>query len=97
MSEPIDRDLVQRVAKLARLSIDDNKLDAAADQMRQVIQYVDQLSSVEVPDSVEPFFGAADTANAIRADVVVPSYDRDSILSNAPQSDGQHYQVPPVF
>lgn len=97
MSESIDGELVQRVAKLARLAIDQAQLDSAAQQMQQVIGYVDQLNAVEIPETIEPFFGAAETVNAIRADLVESSYDRESILRNAPDSDGEHYCVPPVF
>jgi aspartyl-tRNA(Asn)/glutamyl-tRNA(Gln) amidotransferase subunit C len=97
MSDPIDRKTAHHVAKLARLELTDNQADAAAEHLGSILSYVDQLAQVTVADDVEPFFGATESVNAIRADEVKPSMDREIILANAPDSDGEFYQVPPVF
>jgi aspartyl-tRNA(Asn)/glutamyl-tRNA(Gln) amidotransferase subunit C len=97
MSNPIEPDQVRQVAKLARISINDEQLTGSSRQLNQILQYVEQLQQVDLPDDVQPFFGAVESVNAIREDQCVPSTDRDKILKNAPDSDGQFYQVPPVF
>lgn len=97
MTEKIDRPLAKKVARLARLSVEESSLDEVAQQMSQIIGFVDQLSLVQLPDDLTPFFGADEADSAIRDDIIVASYDREIILQNAPDSDGQHYQVPPVF
>ena len=97
MSEEIDRKTALHVGKLARLELTDEQADASAKHLASILNYVDQLTQVEVPDDVEPFFGVTESVNAVRDDVVQPSMDRETILENAPDSDGEFYQVPPVF
>jgi len=89
--------LAQNVARLARLHLPDDQAEATQADLEKVLQYVQQLESVELPDDTEPFFGAIESVNAIRTDQVWPSTDRETILKNAPDSDGQFYKVPPVF
>jgi len=97
MSDSIDRATVEQVAQLARIDLPESQLDESARQLAEILEYVGQLEKVDLPDDVEPFFGATESVNAIRADKRVPSIDRNTILSNAPDSDGEFYQVPPVF
>lgn len=97
MSEQIDRKTALHVGKLARLELTDEQADASAKHLASILNYVDQLAQVEVPDDVEPFFGVTESVNAVRDDQVQPSMDRETILENAPDSDGEFYRVPPVF
>ena len=97
MSESIDRATVEQVARLARIHLSEQQLDTSSKQLGEILNYISQLEQVELPDDIEPFFGAIESVNAIRKDEVKPSVERDSILSNAPDSDGEFYSVPPVF
>ena len=56
-----------------------------------------QIDQVEIPEGTEPFYGATESTNAVRTDDVVASFEREKILENAPDSDGEFYRVPPVF
>lgn len=97
MSDSIDRKTVEQVARLARIHLTDEQRDASAQQLAAILDYVKQLEAVELPEDIEPFFGAIESVNAIRNDEVRPSYSREDVLANAPDSDGEFYQVPPVF
>ena len=96
MSE-IDQATVEQVAKLARIDLPESEVVQSAQQLADILNYVSQLNAVELPDDVEPFFGAIESVNAIRPDKMQPSVERDTILSNAPNADGEFYQVPPVL
>ena len=89
--------LAQDVAKLARIDLPDDEAEATQANLENVLNYVQQLQSVELPEDIEPFFGAIESVNAIRPDEVKPSCSREEILANAPDSDGEFYRVPPVF
>ncbi len=89
--------LAQDVAKLARIDLPDDEAEATQANLEKVLNYVQQLESVQLPDDIEPFFGAIESVNAIRVDQTQPSFAREEILSNAPDSDGQFYKVPQVF
>lgn len=97
MSGAIDRATAEQVARLARIDLPESEVEQTAKRLAEVLQYVGQLDSIELSDDVEPFFGAIESVNAIRADEQSPSVDRETILSNAPESDGEFYHVPPVF
>ena len=97
MSDSIDRKTVEQVARLAKIHLSEHQLDGAAEQLTAILKYVGQLESVPLPADIEPFFGAIESVNAIRDDVVLPGVDRKLILENAPETDGEFYFVPPVF
>lgn len=97
MSEPIDREKVESVARLARIDLPESQIDETAKKLGDVLTYIGQLDQVELPEDVEPFFGAIESVNAIRSDQQADSVDRDLILSNAPDADGEFYRVPPVL
>ena len=89
--------LAQDVAELARLHLPDDQAEATQADLERVLEYVQQLESVELPEDTEPFFGAIESVNAIRTDEVLPSTNRETILDNAPDSDGEFYKVPKVL
>lgn len=97
MSDSIDPSTVKQVARLARIHLSDSELADASKQLADILAYVGQLDQIELAGDVDPFFGATESVNAIRPDDVETSIDRQTILKNAPDSDGEFYLVPPVF
>ena len=97
MSDSVEPEKVQQVAQLARIAISGDELAESAGQLNSILNFVQQLEAVKLPADVEPFFGAVESVNAIRADENKPSTARETILENAPDSNGEFYQVPPVF
>lgn len=97
MSDPVDLNTVEHVARLARLELTAEQAAESARHLASILKYVDQLSELQIANDVEPFFGATEMINAIRPDVVCESTARETILDNAPDSDGEFYRVPPVF
>lgn len=97
MSESISRQTALAVAKLARIHLSEADAEQTQDQLSSMLGYVSQLNAAEICADIQPFFGAVEAVNAIRDDVVQPSFPRDIILHNAPDSDGEFYRVPPVF
>ncbi len=87
----------QKIASLARIELTDDESCKVQSEFDSILAYIHQLDKVEIPEGTEPFFGATESVNAVRGDVVVSSFDRDIILENAPDSDGEFYRVPPVF
>ena len=87
----------QKIASLARIELTDEEAASVQVEFDKILQYIHQIDSVEIPDGTEPFFGATESTNAVRKDEIVPSFERETILENAPDSDGEFYRVPPVF
>ena len=54
---------IQKVAHLARLSIDDSQVDATASTINNILELVDQMQSVNT-DNVEPLAHPLDAVSA---------------------------------
>lgn len=90
------REDVLKTARLARLALTAEEVDAFTSQLAQIVQYIELLAEVDTTD-VEPMAHGAGVTNVFRADEVRPSLSRDLALSNAPNRDEECFRVPPVL
>ncbi len=86
---------VQRMASLARLSIDVPTQELFAKQFADIISYMDILAEVDT-QGVDPLYSPSVHATPLREDAACNTPKRDAVLSNAPQSDGQYFVVPRI-
>jgi len=96
MSSKISPEQVKHVAKLARLSLSDERLAKLAGQLESILEYVAKIQSVDV-SGVEPMAHAMPIANVFREDVVEPSLTVEQVLANAPDADPPFFKVPKVI
>ncbi len=89
-----DKDL-DYVARLARIHIDDEKKERLTHDMEAVIRFADKLAELDT-ENVEPIAHALPVNNVFRKDEIVPSYDREELLKNAPEKDAGCYSVPKI-
>ena len=94
--EAVTPDLVRKVAKLARLAIDEAHVERYTKQLESILGYVDQVKRADVT-GVEPMAHAAPLNNVLREDVAAPALPRDDALRNAPETDGPFFKVPKVI
>ncbi|MCA9045287.1 MAG: Asp-tRNA(Asn)/Glu-tRNA(Gln) amidotransferase subunit GatC [Planctomycetaceae bacterium] len=87
---------VQKVAKLARLQLTEDEATRYADQLGNVLKYVDMLGQVDT-SNVEPLAHPHEVTNVLRDDERKESLPRDAALSNAPKTDGKYFLVPPIL
>jgi len=92
----IQRHEVKKVGLLARLLLAEDEIATMTEQLKRIVEYVDQLGEVET-DGVEPMAHAVDIVNVFAEDVEEPSLEREAALQNAPHHDGEHYLVPAVL
>jgi aspartyl-tRNA(Asn)/glutamyl-tRNA(Gln) amidotransferase subunit C len=85
----------RRVAKLARIRIDDNEIFELCTQLDSVMSFVGQLSSVNV-DGVGPMTSVTPMKMRMREDKVTVGDIADDILRNAPAREGHFFVVPKV-
>jgi len=91
----LDPAAVRRIARLARLRVNDAEVAALQTDLNSILGWIDQLNEVDVT-GVEPLTGGTSIALRQREDVVtVPDLTED-VLSNAPDRDGPFYTVPKV-
>ena len=92
----ISADDVQKVAKLARLNLPDDKIATYTEQLESILGYVSQLEQVDttgVPETTR----AVEVTNVTRQDGVDPTPVREEILNQAPQREGDFFRVPKIL
>lgn len=92
----IDREQVRRVANLARLEITAEEEEQLTAQMSSILEYFEQLSELDT-DNVPPTTRAIDVSNVTRPDELQPYPDREAILKEAPDQDGDFFKVPKIL
>ena len=92
----LTRDDVAHVAKLARLELSDDEIDLFTGQLAKVLVHAQDVESLDVAD-VPPTMHPYPLANVLRADVALPSLDRDEVLAQAPSTESGMFRVPPVL
>jgi len=96
MSDRISRADVSHVARLARLDIEESELDRFTEQLDAILEHAAALDALDL-DGVPPMSHPLPLTNVFRVDEVVPSLDRDEVLSQAPAAEDGQFRVPPVL
>ncbi len=91
----LDRTTVGNVASLARLRVDEAALDGLADELSNIIGWVEALSEVDT-EGVEPMTSAAETSLHMRKDQVTDGDLEDKLLLNTPEAAHGFFTVPKV-
>ncbi|MEE2697617.1 MAG: Asp-tRNA(Asn)/Glu-tRNA(Gln) amidotransferase subunit GatC [Actinomycetota bacterium] len=96
----LSRDDVAHVANLARLTLDDDELEAFTGQLADVLDHAADLEALDL-DDVEPMANPFPLVNVLRADVPGPTATesslRDEVLAAAPSVEDDQFRVPPVL
>ncbi|WP_062268451.1 Asp-tRNA(Asn)/Glu-tRNA(Gln) amidotransferase subunit GatC [Endozoicomonas arenosclerae] len=92
----IDASEIQKVAHLARLSIDDSQVENTANTISRILELVDQMQTVNT-DNVEPMAHPLDATQRLREDVVSEENNREQLQSCAPAVEDGLFLVPKVI
>ncbi|WP_428926087.1 Asp-tRNA(Asn)/Glu-tRNA(Gln) amidotransferase subunit GatC [Marinibacterium sp. SX1] len=91
----IDQDTAARVAKLARIRVEEDRLPALASEFNTILGFIEQLGEVDV-EGVEPMVSVTPMRLRRRADAVTDGNQQDKVLSNAPDAREGFFAVPKV-
>ena len=87
---------VEHVARLARLALTDEELDALTTELGAILEHAAQVSALDtagVPPTAHPL----PLVNVFRADVARPGLDRDEVLAAAPEAEDGRFRVPRIL
>lgn len=88
--------LIDKLANLARLKIEDSERESVKTDLQKMIQFVEKLNKLDT-SGVEPLLHVSNNINILRADEVKGSISRSEGLSNASIHDDQFFKVPKVI
>lgn len=92
----VDAEALQKIAHLARLEVDPADEVALLESLNGVLTWMEQLNALDTT-GIEPLTHISDGLNVLRDDKVANQLPRERALVNAPQHDGQFFQVPNVM
>ena len=91
----IDKETAAKVAKLARIKVEEDALPALADEFSAIMGFIEQLNEVDV-EGVEPMVSVTPMRLKRREDVVTDGDQPEAVLKNAPDAREGFFAVPKV-
>ena len=91
----IDTATAAKVAKLARIKVEDNALPALAEEFNLILGFIEQLNEVDI-EGVDPMTSVTPQRLKRRADQITEGDKQTLVLSNAPDAREGFFAVPKV-
>ena len=92
----INRDLLDKIAHLARLELDEKDAEKMMADMTSIVNWMETLNEVNT-DGVEPLTTMSHELNNVREDEITPHLDHQAALQSAPKKDDDFFRVPKVL
>ena len=92
----ITKDEVKKVAKLARLELNENEISNHAAQLEKILEYVKQLEDIDT-EKVTGTTRAIEVNNVFRKDEQKNSDCSQEILELRPSKEDKYFKVPKII
>ena len=92
----IDKDTVKHIAKLARISLDEEKINSLSKDLSSIIEFIEKLNELNTEQTV-PLTSIVNASLQSRKDEVLEGKIRDQILKNSPEKNEEFFVVPKVI
>jgi aspartyl-tRNA(Asn)/glutamyl-tRNA(Gln) amidotransferase subunit C len=95
--EVINKDIVEHLADLARVKLDENEKGIIED-LKKIVDYFEVLKEVDV-ENILPVTGGTDLENVVREDKYdeEKKLDGEKAVEGFPEKKDGYLKVPPVF
>lgn len=91
----VDKDTVAKIARLARVRVDESQQEALAGELSNILGWIEQLSELDT-EGVEPMTSVVSMKLPLREDEVTDGGYQDRVTANAPEAAHGFYAVPKV-
>ncbi|MDC6465688.1 Asp-tRNA(Asn)/Glu-tRNA(Gln) amidotransferase subunit GatC [Pelagibacteraceae bacterium] len=92
----IDKNKIKHISKLARISVDEKKIDDLTKDLSSIFKFIEQLNELNT-DKVEPLSSILNEPLRSRKDEINDGKIREKILGNSPQKNEEFFVVPKVI
>jgi aspartyl-tRNA(Asn)/glutamyl-tRNA(Gln) amidotransferase subunit C len=92
----IDKDKIKHISKLARISVDDKKIENLAKDLTSIFKFIEKLNELNT-DKIEPLSSILNEPLRSRKDEINDGKIRDKVLKNSPQKNEEFFVVPKVI
>ena len=91
----IDKDTVKHISKLARISLDEKKINNLTKDLSSIMKFIEKLNELNT-DKTIPLTSIINASLKSRDDEVKDGKIRDQILKNSPGKNVEFFVVPKV-
>jgi len=92
----IDKDTVKHISKLARISLDEKKIDSLSKDLTSIMRFIENLNNLNT-EKIEPLTSIINASLKSRKDEVKDGKIREQILKNSPEKNEEFFVVPKVI
>ena len=92
----IDKDKIKHTAKLARISLEEKKIDSLSKDLSNIFNFIEKLNKINT-DKINPLTSILNHNLRTREDKVTDGGIRDIILENSPNKNEEFFIVPKVI
>ena len=92
----IDKDTVKHIAKLARISLDEKKINSLSKDLSSIMKFIEKLKELNT-DKTSPLTSIINASLRTREDKIKDGKIRDQILKNSPEKNEEFFVVPKVI
>lgn len=94
--DPLTPEDVSHIARLAYIKLSGSEAEKMGVQLTNILSQFQALASVDT-EGVEPTGHTTDVHSIMRIDEPHPPLEREDVLQNAPDRDGEFMRVRPVL
>ena len=91
-----DKNSTLKLAKLARLSLNDEQLDSLEKDLTSIVSFIDQLKEINT-DKIDPTSNSLNKDLILRDDIAENKLSNEDLLRNVPDSELGFFVVPKVI
>jgi aspartyl-tRNA(Asn)/glutamyl-tRNA(Gln) amidotransferase subunit C len=88
----VDKDTVRRVARLARIALEEERVEPMMAELNGILGWIEQLQEVNV-DGVPAMTSVVEQKLKMRDDVVTDGGYADALMTNAPGGEDHFFVV----
>ena len=92
----IDKNTVKNISRLARISLDENKVESLSKDLTSIMKFIENLNKLNT-DKTDPLTSIINASLKSRKDEVKDGKIRDQILKNSPEKNEEFFVVPKVI
>ena len=91
----IDKNTVKHISKLARISLDEEKINNLSKDLISIMKFIEKLNELNT-DKVKPLTSILNQSLRSRKDEISDGKIREKILKNSPKKNEDFFVVPKV-
>ena len=91
-----DKNSTLKLAKLARLSLNNKQLDSLEKDLISIVSFIDQLKEINT-DKIDPTSNSLNQDLVLRDDIAENKLSNEDLLRNVPDSELGFFVVPKVI